>query len=250
MPTVRAFGAESAELKEFQKIMDNYLTLNKKNALSYFGYATAVTSLPQLVTALVLFYGGILVQSEGEDHISAGQLVSFLLYLTSLSDAFNSIGSIFASLTQAVGAADKVFELIYREPRILKPTIGENHSEVRLKTKSFGSRTHPSDGVNPVLCYGEVTLSNVEMFYPARPNRRILDFLSLRAPPGAVVALVGPSGGGKSSIISLIQHLYEPTHGRVCIDNHEVSFFDTRTCDVTVEAYNLFSNDSPINFDT
>lgn len=226
MPTVRAFGAETAELNEFGKIMKIYLKLQTKSAFAYFGYCAAVTSFPQLVTALVLFYGGILVQSEGEDHISGGQLVSFLLYLTSLSDAFNSIGNIFASITQAVGAADKVFELIYREPRVLRPSCSDDiHDNFqRGKLNTISSRTHSlrTDGLKPSQCVGEVTLNNVEMYYPARPTRRILDCINMRAPPGAVVALVGPSGGGKSSIISLIQHLYEPTNGRVCIDNNEV----------------------------
>lgn len=72
-------------------------------------------SLPQLVTALVLLYGGQLVN---DGVITSGQLVSFLLYLSSLSDAFNMMGSMFSSLTQAVGAADKVFELMHRKPRM------------------------------------------------------------------------------------------------------------------------------------
>ena len=66
--------------------------------------SACVTSLPQLVTALVVFYGGLMVRNRD---LSPGDLVSFLLYLQSLSDAFSSIGYIFASLTQAVGAADK-----------------------------------------------------------------------------------------------------------------------------------------------
>lgn len=92
MPTVRAFGAESTEMLEFKEFMDQYKRLNMRNAIAYLGYATAVTSLPQLVTAVVLFYGGLLVMADGDDHITSGQLVQFLLYLTSLSDAFNSLG--------------------------------------------------------------------------------------------------------------------------------------------------------------
>merc|ERR1712127_1139266 len=99
------------------------------------------------------FYGGLLVMTDGHGHITSGELVSFLLYLSSLTDAFNSIGYIFASLTQAVGAADKVFELIHRKPK----------------------RTEPSSSPSS---------------------------MTLNVPPGAVAALVGPSGGGKSSIVS------------------------------------------------
>lgn len=240
MSTVRAFGAESSELKEFSVHCERYLTLNRKAAFAYLGYATCVTSLPQLVIAVVLFYGGLLVHSDGPDHISSGQLVTFLLYLTSLSDAFNSIGSIFASLTQAVGAADKVFELIHRKPRIERPSLIENGQDYRepppvavvagnLSAYGIQPRNisqHRNQGLHPDSnCNGQITLSGVDMYYPARPQRKILDDLTLEAPPGKVVALVGASGGGKSSIVSLVQHLYEPRKGEVMIDDRKVQDF-------------------------
>jgi ATP-binding cassette subfamily B (MDR/TAP) protein 9 len=110
MPTVRAFDAATTEFKEFEKCMEEYLSLNMKAAIAYSGYATVSTSLPQLVTALVVFYGGLMVRNGD---LSSGELVSFLLYLQSLSDAFSSIGYIFSSLTQAVGAADKGMYLVF-----------------------------------------------------------------------------------------------------------------------------------------
>ena len=162
--------------------------------------------------------------------------MTFLLYLSSLSDVFNSIGSIFASLTQAVGAADKVFELIHRQPKIQEPQM---HVETPTRENSLATSTsnlvrygikpkkialqrnrglHPPSG----SCRGQISFDGVEMYYPARPQRKILHGLTLEAPPGKVVALVGASGGGKSSIISLIQHLYEPSSGDVKIDGHRV----------------------------
>lgn len=226
MSTVRALGAESTELKEFGQFMDQYKRLNKRNAIAYFGYATAVTSLPQLVTAVVLFYGGLLVMAQGDDHITSGELVSFLLYLTSLSDAFNSIGYIFASLTQAVGAADKVFELIHRKPKRTSPTVSDNDvsNSGRSQKKDVSHiQKFRSPGVRPTECSGEVTLNKVMMYYPARPQRRILNDMNLYVPSGAVAALVGPSGGGKSSIVSLIQNLYEPRSGDIFIDGIKIS---------------------------
>jgi len=109
-----SFGAEKSEMQEYMVFIDRYLELNVKSANSYLVYCSLITSLPQLVTALVLLYGGMLVQTN---QITAGELVSFLLYLSSLSDAFNSMGSIFSSLTSAVGAADKVFELCIGNPK-------------------------------------------------------------------------------------------------------------------------------------
>jgi len=221
MPTVRAFDAAPTEFKEFEQCMDSYMALNMKSAIAYLGYATVSTSLPQLVTALVVFYGGLLVRNGD---LTSGELVSFLLYLSSLSDAFSSIGYIFSSLTQAVGAADKVFELMHRKPKLRQPsTEGITHSsghvprvDTHLVTKTRIS------GQEPEVCRGDIVLENVEMSYPARPQRQILNGMSLHVPSGKIAALVGQSGGGKSSVISLLQHLYDPSSGKVMIDGVEV----------------------------
>jgi len=216
MSTVRMLGAENVEMQEFQTCMDKYLGLAFRSSIAYVGFSFCLTSLPQLVTAVVLFYGGLLILTDGDNQMTSGELVSFLLYLSSLTDAFNSIGYIFSSLTQAVGAADKVFELINRKP---KRTTAQQQppTEEQRQVGKFRSA-----GMKPTECSGEITLNNVVMFYPSRPKNKILNNLTLKVPPGAVAALVGPSGGGKSSVISLAQNLYEATSGEVCIDGRKV----------------------------
>ena len=225
MATVRAFDAGASELTEFEKSMNNYLDLNVRSAVAYLGYCTCVTSLPNLVTAVVLFYGGLLVRNGD---MTSGQLVSFLLYLQSLSDAFGSIGYIFSSLTQAIGAADKVFELMHRQPKLTPPSVNSQEENIAPETRTSSlianSRTTQQrvTGLCPAECRGAIELENVDLCYPARPQRQVLKKLSLNVPPGSVVALVGPSGSGKSSVMSLVQHLYEPSQGRVQIDGRSV----------------------------
>ena len=98
--------------------------------------------------------------------ISTGELVSFLLYLQSLSDAFSSIGYIFSSLTQAVGAADKVFELMYRKRRgrsqssslAFSGGLGEENLVEKVRTS----------GLEPNIFEGEISLQNVSLAYPSR----------------------------------------------------------------------------------
>ena len=210
MKTVKALGAEHIEMKDFSLYMDQYLNLNLRVAVGILGYDTFAQGLPTLVTAVVLFYGGLLVMTDGEDHITSGQLMAFLLYLTRLSNAFNGIGYIMATLSQAVGAADKVFEWIHRKPkrteaRTPAPAHNNNTSTKIHKFRFSGDR--------PAECRGEVNFDRVTMHYPSRPQRRILNEMNLRVPSGAIAALVGPSGGGKSSIISLVQNLYETSGG-------------------------------------
>ena len=191
MATVRAFGAEAVELRDFELSMDNYLTLNAKTATATLLYSSCVQALPELMKALVLFYGGLLVQTDGANHISGGQLVSFILYLTSLSEAFNSLGGIFASLTRAVGAADKVFELKHREPRLMKPSqhhdgldIQDEHRERMIDTRGERTADYRKRGLSPRTCEGSIVFRNVRMEYPARPQHSVLDDISFSIPSG------------------------------------------------------------------
>lgn len=232
MSTVRAFDASESELKEFESCMRQYLDLNIRAAVAYLGYCTTVTSLPYLVIAVVVFYGGLLVRNQD---MTSGELVSFILYLQSLSDAFSSIGYIFASLTQAVGAADKVFELMHRKPLYRVPSddgAALDPAEVRgiIGITATKTAVHRRRGLRPEKCSGQIELENVELYYPARPQRRVLNGLSMKVPPGSVVALVGSSGGGKSSCLQLLQHLYEPSAGRVLLDGKEVCASPMLTC--------------------
>ncbi|GKY95163.1 hypothetical protein MPSEU_000479800 [Mayamaea pseudoterrestris] len=222
--TVRTFDAAEAELEAFEDKMTKYLAFTSRAATAYCGFATFTVALPQLVFALVVFYGGLLVRN-GE--MSSGELVSFLLYLSSLSDAFASIGYVFSSLTQAVGAADKVFELIHRKPRITPPdrcpaAVDEHAARGIMGIRAEKVSEQRLRGIVPSSCRGEIELDNVVLCYPSRPQRRVLDGVSLKIAPGTVVALVGASGGGKSSVVNLIEHLYEPTSGKVMLDGQEI----------------------------
>jgi len=203
MPTVRSFACGPAEGRLYRGKLDEYYALNKQEARAYAAYAVATTLLPNLVTALVLFYGGQLVLNQ--DGLTSGQLVSFLLLLGSLSEGFSNMGSIFSSITQALGAADKVFELIRRPPK---------------------STPSPEPPLAPPTCRGEVELRDVVFRYPARPARPVLHKLNMIAKPGQVVALVGPSGGGKSSCVALLENFYEPEGGMVLLDGRKVQEYD------------------------
>lgn len=175
-----------------------------KEALIYSVYASIAAVLPSATTAAVLYFGGLLVL---ERKLSPGTLVSFMLYQQSLTGSFQAVADVFGGLTSAVGSADKVFELLRREPKVAEP----------------GSLV-PSSG----RLRGEVELRDVYFRYPGRPEVLVLAGLSLKVPEGAVAALVGTSGGGKSSIIKLLQRFYVPKSGAVLIDGCDIGQYDAR----------------------
>lgn len=200
MPTVKAHAAEaSTEVAYYRKLMGFY-SLQKRQAGAYAAYMTTNTFLSAAVVAGVLYYGGTLVLRGS---MSAGALVSFMLYQQSLSAAFQALGDVFSALSAAVGAADKVVELMHREPRI--PCSGS---------------------LSPPQFSGRLELVNVTFSYPARPQSVVLREFNLVVNPGQVVALVGPSGGGKSSVVKLLQRLYLPSEGSVLIDGRDVGVYD------------------------
>lgn len=131
-------------------------------------------------------------------------------------------------MTQAIGAADKVFELLHRKPQITQPSANtpisnSTNSAGILGIEATKTRQQRSTGLRPEHPHGKIELDGVELYYPARPKRRVLDDFSLTVNPGSTVALVGQSGGGKSSVMSLIQHLYEPSKGEIRLDGVKIS---------------------------
>jgi len=164
-------------------------------------YMANNTFLTAAVVAGVLFYGGSLVL---DGVMSAGALVSFMLYQQSLSASFQALGDVFSALSAAVGAADKVVELINK-----KPAFEETGSE------------------EPDTFVGQLELRDVSFFYPARPSSMVLSNFNLTVQPGEVVALVGPSGGGKSSIVKLLERQYLPSSGAVLVDGRDLGSYQS-----------------------
>jgi ATP-binding cassette subfamily B (MDR/TAP) protein 9 len=207
MSTVKSFAAESSETTDYSLKLQKYYFVNQRMAVAYTVYAVMFTALPNLVTALVLFYGGKLV-IEGD--LQPGDLVSFMLFQQSLSSAFNTIGNIWTGISGALGAADKIFEYIGREPKI--PLVHHHHNG---GSADVDSQFH-----------GTIDLVRCRLKYPSRPETLVLNNLTLSVRPGETIALVGPSGGGKSSCLRLINRLYLAEEGSVMLDGKDAHTFD------------------------
>lgn len=200
MKTVRSFANEDGEYKRYENKQESIYKLRIKESFLYGGYRWCTEILSLALDVVVLLYGGHLVL-EGE--LSGGYLVSFILYQLQLSFYIDEVGEIYTGLMEAVGASQKVFELIDRKPKIQNNGI-----------------------VTPSEVLGEVRFQNVSFSYPTRPDISVLNNVSFSVTPGEVIALVGPSGGGKSTCISLLEHFYEPTTGEVLIDSIPVKNFE------------------------
>ena len=205
MATVRSMAAEPSVAADFGAALEKYRQVGVLQACAYSCWQSFNTALPTLMTCLLLFYGGRLVD-KGE--LRSGRLVAFMLLTQSLADSFNTLADMFSNIADALGAADKVFVLLDRKP-------GADAPPAPLSKK-----------LADAPCAGEVRFEDVHFTYPARPDAPVLRGVSFACAPGSVVALVGPSGSGKSSCLALLQHFYAPTKGRVLLDGDDVGSRD------------------------
>lgn len=196
MKTVRSFANESGEADSYYSKLLVMFQLNKKQALAYAFYMWSSCISELLLELAVLYYGGHLVVTG---QLTSGALISLFIYMLEVGECLESIASVYTGLMQGVGAAEKVFEYLDRKPK------------------------HPADGEEaPETCTGLVEFKDVTFAYPTRPETDILKGVSFMLRPGEVTALVGASGGGKSSCVSLLENFYLPQQGQVLLDGRPV----------------------------
>lgn len=140
---------------------------------------------------VVVWYGSREVISG---RLTPGELVGFLGYIGMISQPINSLTRAFGSWQQALGAADRIFELLDADCVVKEP----------LRPRVLGR------------VEGRVTYENVSFAYV--PDHPVLESINLTIEPGEIVALVGPSGAGKTSMVNLLPRFYDPTHGVVRLD--------------------------------
>ena len=162
----------------------------------FFGVLTFSTFVG---IVFVLWQGGLLVL---QGQLTPGQLVQFLLYTITIAAAIGALASFFSSYQEAVGAAERVFDILEMHPDIADPDT-------------------PATLATPVR--GSVAFEGVSFRYQRDPSLPwTLDGIDLSCAPGEVVALVGPSGGGKTTLVSLLPRFWDVDRGRVLLDGVDV----------------------------
>ncbi|XP_036305285.1 ABC-type oligopeptide transporter ABCB9 isoform X3 [Pipistrellus kuhlii] len=200
MKTVRSFANEEAEAEVYAQKLQQVYKLNRKEAAAYTYYVWGSGLTLLVVQVSILYYGGHLVISG---QMTSGNLISFIIYEFVLGDCLESVGSVYSGLMQGVGAAEKVFEFIDRQPTMVHDgSLAPDHVE------------------------GRVDFENVTFTYRTRPHTKVLQDVSFSLCPGKVTALVGPSGSGKSSCVHILENFYPLEGGRVLLDGKPIGAYD------------------------
>ncbi len=179
-----------------------------------------IAFLPQLGLAAVLLIGGERVIGH---HLTLGQFTQFYLYLNMLIGPMRALGVTLGLAQRATASGARIFQVLDREPRINEPPqapplpAGNGHVQLRHVTLRYDE----SDEFGAVHSAREITFDDARSAVP-RPARAVLCDLNLDVPAGTTVALVGATGSGKTSLVSLISRLYDASEGEVLLDGVDV----------------------------
>ena len=195
---VRAFGQEPRHKRRFAELNDEHRDANMKTVYLNAAYFPSVELLSAVATAAILIYGGNQVLDEA---VTIGVLASFVFYLQSFFDPIQSLSQLYTTYQAGMAALDKIFELLDEEPDL---------------------RDRPG-AVDLPRVRGEIEFDDVTFSYGLKEDEApALDAVSLHVPPGQTVALVGATGAGKSTLAKLVARFYDPQHGSVLIDGHDL----------------------------
>jgi len=203
LPIVQAFGREEYETRRFRALSQKSLRAYLRTIDSQLRFKLATGAVGAVATAILMGWGGFHVL---DGHFTVGTLLVFLAYLAALYAPVETLAYVAAGYFTAKARALRVFEILESED---------------------GVRSEPGAPALPTGAHGvagRVRLQDVTFGYEA--GRPVLESIDLEVRPGETVALVGPTGGGKSTLVSLIARFFDPWQGRVSIDGVDVRHAD------------------------
>lgn len=197
MLVIRAFGNEEHSEKRFEKANRDLTRVNLFVNRTMSALMPIMMFIFNVVTLLIVYYGAKQVDIG---NIAIGQMMAFMQYAMQIIMSFLMIAMIAIMLPRASVAADRIYEVISMEPRILDPENPKSFDETKK---------------------GLVEFNNVSFKYPGA-NEAVLENISFTAKPGETTAFIGSTGSGKSTLINLIPRFYEVTEGSIKVDGVDI----------------------------
>lgn len=191
---VKAFANEAYEAARYAAKIREIVRIAIKGG-QYRGYFASFIIFCLFGSVVAVVWYGVILSISGDGEV--GDLVTFVLYSSYLGVAFGGIAELYAQIQKAIGATERVFELLGETPEPFSAS-----EDVRLR--------------------GDVSFDNVRFHYPSRPEIEVLAGVDFQANFGQKIALVGPSGAGKSTISSLLLRFYDVTGGAIRIDGKDI----------------------------
>jgi putative ABC transport system ATP-binding protein len=200
--TSQSFAGEIQEVHRYNSQIKRIFNLGKREAFISATFFSSSGLAGNVTILALLWFGGGMVKSGA---ITIGELSSFLMYTAYAGSSMFGMSSFYSELMKGVGAASRLFELQDREPSI-SPTKGEPVPSAR----------------------GPIEFKNVSFSYPTRPAVTIFEDLNFRITEGTNVAIVAPSGAGKSTVASLLLRFYNPNSGTIMINGKDIGSMNAK----------------------
>jgi ATP-binding cassette, subfamily B, bacterial MsbA len=195
---VQSFAREPYEIGRFRVAIEEAFRTSMRRTRVRSTFLPIVSFLGFSALVLVLWYGGRLVITR---EMSSGDLVTFLFYSGTIAASLGTFTGLYSQLQEAVGATSRVFGILDTLPDI---------------------RDKPGATKLPTLV-GHVEFRNVNFAYEGESEDGVvLRNVSLDVQPGEIIALVGPSGAGKTTLVNMIPRFYDPNHGSILVDGHDL----------------------------
>ena len=194
IPAVQAFGREDAESDRFRRQAAATVAAYERSSIADMAFKLAVGLVTAIGTASIMWVGG---RYALEGTVTAGTILVFLSYLAALYTPLNEIAHTASTVQYAVANAERVVDLLDTAPDVVD-----------------------QPGASQVRLIGHVRYDDVTFGYEAR--RPVVHGLTLDVTPGEVVAIVGATGAGKSTLVSLLLRFFDPWSGRISIDGYDV----------------------------
>ncbi|MCX7013543.1 MAG: ABC transporter ATP-binding protein [Candidatus Sumerlaeota bacterium] len=207
--TTKVLVREEQNLSEFQGLSTEMYDASLRNAIQSALYLPIVLTISSVGVAAALYYGGMRAAVGG---LSVGTLIAFIGYARQFFDPISQMARIFSELQHAQASAERLFGLIDTVPEI------RDSPEV-LQAIETHRGADPLEGVAEDGLPDRIeTLEFENLSFAYKEGEEVLKDFSLKVRAGQRIALVGPTGGGKTTIVSLLCRFYEPTQGRILID--------------------------------
>ena len=199
---VQAYGHEATDRADFAARVERGFLVSRRRIAYRSLLIVAVMVLVFGAIAFILWIGGHDVLAG---RLSAGELSAFVFYAAMVAGSVGALSEVWGDLQRARGATERLVELLATTPAIAAPT-----NPTRLPTPAQGA----------------LAFEQVNFRYPTRPDTAALDNFDLTVQPGERIALVGPSGAGKTTVFQLLLRFYDPYSGKVRIDGVPISDAD------------------------
>lgn len=192
---VKAFVREVFEVGRYSDAVENLFSTARRKILLSSLFWSGIGMLFMTTLVIIFWYGGREVLA---DRLSPGDLVAFIFYAFSIARSISQMSRLYTSINSAVGASDRIFELLDESPEV--------------QDLPDAQPLPPAEGA--------VSFEDVAFAY--EDERNVLTDISFDVSPGQTIAVVGPSGAGKTTLVNLIPRFFDPQQGRICIDQLDV----------------------------